>query len=798
MKRTLIGMALAGILCGLALAATGTTAVPEELYSLYLNRDYAAAQKLLTDALAGAKDADARLALSIELGDLYLDKLHNYQDAESIYKALIEQYPNAKNIADVIYRLGVTDEREEEFLDAAQEYEKVAIKYQGSTFAEDALNAIERCFRKNYQDRAAYVDGFPITRLEFDDQVSRSPAQYEKFEEKLKLLNTMIDDRLVFAEAQTTKLPASPDFTTQMNDFRRDQMLQTWYDREVVKKVVIDDSMKKNYYQSRKNDYITPEQVRAREIQVKTREEADSVYDMVVNQKLGFDTLAKVRSLAPDKARGGDMGFFRKGVRAKEIDDAAFSMKAGDVSKPIKIADGYVILKVEDKRERKERTYDEVVGEIEGRLKPEKTQARLNKLLDDLKKGHVQQDTGALAANRDTVALVDGQPVLMADINKMMDRIPPMYRPQFDSPEGKKKILDQLITEKLVLRLAEVNKYWLTSDVTGATLDRERSLLSSMLKKRETLDRVRIEDKEIQAEYKKTIKDFKVAEQVHAKEITFKSRAQADSVRRLLLDKKNPVSFDSMAKTVSVSATRWASGDMGMITRGSKPKEIEKVLFGLKPKTIGAVVKFNDTSFAIYRVEEHKPASVRPLSEVKSKIERKLSQTAEKKLLDDYMAALRKKAKIVIELKDEPPETMPPESMTGLPGDTGTVNVLPVSKELFSPQEAGAADVMGSVYFRFDKSGLDAAARKTLDSLVVTLKSQPNLNVLVVGNSDKVGDAKVNEAVALQRAETVKAYLVKAGVDAARLELKSLGESEARADKPSERWKDRRVDVIAK
>jgi peptidyl-prolyl cis-trans isomerase C len=798
MKRTLIGLALAGMICGLAAAPAGTSAVPDGLFTLYLNHDYAAAQKLLTDALAAAKDDDARLALGIELGDLYLDKLRDYQDAESIYKALIAQYSNAKNIADVIYRLGVTDEREEEYLDAAQEYEQVAIKYQGSTYAEDALNAIERCFRKNYQDRAAYVDSYPITRLEFDDMVSRSPAQYEKFEDKLKLLNTMIDDRLLYAEALQTKLPASADFTNQMNDFRRDQMLQTWYDRDVVKKVVVDDTMKKNYYQAHRNEYITPEQVRAREIQVKAKEEADSIYDMVAQQKLPFDSLAKARSSAPDKDRGGDMGFFRKSVRAKEIDDAAFSMKPGEVSRPIKIADGYVILKLEDKRERKERTYDDVAAELEGRIKPQKTQDRLNQLLEALKKGHVVQDTMALVGNKDTLALVDGQPVLAADVNKMLERIPPMYRAQFESPEGKKRILDQLITERLVLRLAEQNKYWLSSDVVGATLDRERSLLTTMLKKRETTDRVKVEDKEIQADYKKTIKDFKVPEQVHAKEITFKTRSQADSVRRLLLDKKNPVSFDSMARTVSVSATRWAAGDMGMITRGSKPKEIEKVLFGLKPKTLSRVVKLNDTSFAVYKVEEHKPATVRPLSEVKPKIERKLSQAAEKQLLDDYLASLRRKAKIVIELKEEPPEPVPAETIPSQPMDTGTTGLTPAKKDELLSAEPISQSIMGSVYFRFDKTGLDAAARKVLDSLALVLKAQPETNVQLVGSADKVGPTSLNEAVGMQRAEAVKAYLVKTGIDAARMELKSLGETGAKADKPSEYWKDRRVDVIAK
>jgi peptidyl-prolyl cis-trans isomerase C len=796
MKRIMIGLALACVLCGLASAAA-MSPVPDQVYSLYLAHDYAAAKKVISDALSAAKDADTRLALGVELGDLYLDKLRDYPRAESVYKALIEQYPDAKNIADVVYRLAVTDEREEKFLDAAQEYEKVAIKYQGSTYADDALNAIERCFRKNYQDRAAYVDSYPITRLEFDDEVSKSPAQYDKFDAKLKLLNGMIDDRLLYAAALKANLAESPDFISQMSDFRRDQMLQTWYDQEVVKKVVIDDTMKKNYYQAHVNDYITPEQVHAREVQVKTRELADTIYGLVTAQKLPFDSLAKARSVAPDKDRGGDMGFFRKNVRAKEIDDAAFSMKQGDVSHPIKTTDGFVILKIEDRRDRKERTYDDVASEIEGRLKPEKTQTRLNDLLETLKKGHVVQDTGAIAKNKETLAVVDGEPLLMADVNKMMERVPPMYRAQFDNPEGKKRILDQLITEKLVLRVAEQNKYWLSSDVVAATIDREHTLLSSLIKKRESTDKVKIEDKAIQADYQKTLKDFKVPEQVQAKEIVFRSRATADSVHRLLTDAKHPVSFDSMAKTVSIATSKWNAGDMGTITRGQKPKPVENELFSLKPKTISPVVKISDTSFTILMVLEHKAATVRPLTEVKPKIEHKLSQEAEKKLLDEYMAKLRKGANIVIELKDEPQESMPNETIPSQMGDTGTVTTAPVNQDLLHPMAVSAQGVLGSVYFRFDKAGLDDAARKTLDSLVSMLKAQPGQKILLSGNSDKAGSAEVNEEVGLRRAQAVKTYLVKAGIDAGRMELKSLGKTQAKADKRSDYWKDRRVDVIA-
>lgn len=221
-------------------------------------------------------------------------------------------------------------------------------------------------------------------------------------------------------------------------------------------------------------------------------------------------------------------------------------------------------------------------------------------------------------------------------------------------------------------------------------------------------------------------------------------------------------------------------------------------MFGLKPKAISGVVKLNDTNYAILKVEEHKAATVRPLSEVKPKIEHKLRQAAEKKLLDDYLAGLRKGAKITIELKDEPPETMPAETIPSQPADTGVVTTAPVNQDLLHPMEVSPQSVLGSVYFRFDKTGLDDAARKTLDSLVSMLKAQPELKIMLVGNSDKVGSAKVNEEVGLQRAQAVKTYLVKAGLDAARLELKSLGKTQAKADKRSDYWKDRRVDVIAK
>ncbi len=59
-----------------------------------------------------------------------------------------------------------------------------------------------------------------------------------------------------------------------------------------------------------------------------------------------FEDVAKKYSDGPSAAQGGDLGVFKRGALAKELEDRTFAMKAGDVSDVIRTKQGYVILKV--------------------------------------------------------------------------------------------------------------------------------------------------------------------------------------------------------------------------------------------------------------------------------------------------------------------------------------------------------------------------------------------------------------------------------------------------------------------
>lgn len=90
-------------------------------------------------------------------------------------------------------------------------------------------------------------------------------------------------------------------------------------------------------------------EVRASHILVKTESEAKNIANQL---KTGadFKELAKAHSDCPSGRNGGDLGYFGRGMMVKEFENAAFSMKRGQVSDPVKTQFGYHIIMITDTR----------------------------------------------------------------------------------------------------------------------------------------------------------------------------------------------------------------------------------------------------------------------------------------------------------------------------------------------------------------------------------------------------------------------------------------------------------------
>ena len=158
----------------------------------------------------------------------------------------------------------------------------------------------------------------------------------------------------------------------------------------------------KAYYDANPKDFILPEAVKLSHILLKLPEGTTDEEEAAKKRKIEdiaatiasgtkFAVLAKEFSEdASSKEGGGSLGWQARGQLLKKVEEAAFSMQPGQISKPIKTPLGFHLLNVEERREAKPQALAEVEVEIAAMLlkadnQPVKAQAQ--KVIDDLSAG---------------------------------------------------------------------------------------------------------------------------------------------------------------------------------------------------------------------------------------------------------------------------------------------------------------------------------------------------------------------------------------------------------------------------
>jgi len=132
----------------------------------------------------------------------------------------------------------------------------------------------------------------------------------------------------------------------------------------------------KEYYEDNLDTFKEKKQVKARHILFRLAENASKEDEDKVKQKAlsvlqkaragaDFAGLAKKNTEDPSgKENGGDLGYFSAGQMVKPFEEAAFKLKNGEISDLVRTDFGYHIIKVEDVKEAKTKTLEEVRGQI--------------------------------------------------------------------------------------------------------------------------------------------------------------------------------------------------------------------------------------------------------------------------------------------------------------------------------------------------------------------------------------------------------------------------------------------------
>ena len=130
-----------------------------------------------------------------------------------------------------------------------------------------------------------------------------------------------------------------------------------------------------------------------------------------------------------------------------------------------------------------------------------------------------------------------------------------------------------------------------------------------------------------------------------------------------------------------------------------------------------------------------------------------------------------------------------PETVNGFEDADGCPDTLPEKVKKYS-------GVVPGIEFDLGRATIRPASRATLDEAGAVLKEYAALHISIAGHTDNIGDRAKNVELSQQRAESVKAYLVQQGIDAARIETRGVGPDEPIADNklPVGRQKNRRIE----
>ncbi|MCK4487682.1 MAG: peptidylprolyl isomerase [Desulfobacterales bacterium] len=285
------------------------------------------------------------------------------------------------------------------------------------------------------QDKLAVVNGSVITQAEVEREMAGAQRRLSSMGKPLdgsqllaikkEAIERLIERELLYQESQKKgikvdetavkeqletlkkRFPAEAEFKnalSKMNlseadvksEFMRGMAIQRFIDKEFVQKVTVSDKGIKAYYDSNLDFFKQPEQVRASHILVSVDPKGDASQKAEARKKIekiqqklhkgeDFSALAKEFSQCPSSAKGGDLGYFKRGQMVKPFEEAAFALKPGEASDIVETRFGYHLIKVVDKKPKSTIAYEDVKDKLGQYLKQEEVKKEVSLYVEELK-----------------------------------------------------------------------------------------------------------------------------------------------------------------------------------------------------------------------------------------------------------------------------------------------------------------------------------------------------------------------------------------------------------------------------
>ena len=229
-------------------------------------------------------------------------------------------------------------------------------------------------------------------------------ARYNTPERKEELMTKIVEGELVAMKAIKDGALNDPILLSQVKNTIARYYSGTKMKVQIEESLKVSEDEMKKYYEEKKDTFNTPEKVKASHILVKITESRDKEAARKLAEKIAAEAEKSAKEMGSfaklaekysedegSKKRGGDLGYFQRteegGTMVKEFSDGAFALQnVGDISKPVESEFGFHIIKLTGKKEKVEKTFEDVKLNIENTLKTEKRKTAYENMIESYKK----------------------------------------------------------------------------------------------------------------------------------------------------------------------------------------------------------------------------------------------------------------------------------------------------------------------------------------------------------------------------------------------------------------------------
>ncbi len=504
-------------------------------------------------------------------------------------------------------------------------------------------------------------------------------AKTRSFEDRRAYVDELVDQKLLVAEAYAQGYDKKSEVRDELETMAQRKSLDLLYQQEIVDKVISEEAIRHFYDRS-------GEELHGRHILVKVAP-PDTSTEAVTIAKTRIDSIHKAILDGLDFKKGaylysedvttardsGDLGWFPWGKMVDAFQEAAWDLKAGEVSQPVRSPYGWHLILVEERRPVPDRgPYEEAKESIKNqmyRMEGEK----LNKLardyvrnlrakaklethpevwemmrlkvtdpaapaVEDLANYFTEEEKAQVAAT------YSGGKVTVQDIaDRVGSRV---SRIEWDRESTFDDIISSIVEPKLLEEDAKSKGLVKKASKMPEIVDRKEQQISVMIERAEVTDRVVADSAQVEAYYLAHLGDFIQEEERVVREIFIKD----DSAKAARVARRAQSGEDFLKLTKQFNekeSTKAAEGRVGPFGQrrmgliGTRAFELEKVGDIAGPIRVGR-------NWSIIRLLEIIPSRTKTLDEARSTVERQWRIAKTEELRAGLKERLRQKFPVTI------------------------------------------------------------------------------------------------------------------------------------------------------